>query len=368
MTWPGKSPAIPATIFGMFLVAALAMPTSFIVMAPGPADEVTASYEGQRIVEVNGEETYPSDTHLYMTTVSAYGNADSGASGGVVVSALFDSAARIVPVRALYAPQENSEEVSLRDQQMMDSSQDTAAAVAMERAGLDVHMTLAIVGNTNKDVKFHEGDIITAVKTPTMDEPQKIATFSQLSTLLSTVDPGTDITVSILRDGQEMEESVTTVARQPEFDGTVKPGSMMGVFISVTDVSLPAQASYIIDGIGGPSAGNIFSLAIYDQLTPGSLGGDHRIAGTGALSWDGTIQPIGGIAQKLVGARGAGAQDFLAPAANCVETHGKVPEGLHVWAVRTIDDSISAVKAIGEGKTSELTPCSAVSAPRIPIQ
>ncbi|WP_222831860.1 PDZ domain-containing protein [Arcanobacterium phocae] len=363
MSRRAKSPAVPAVIFGLFAVGAIVMPSSFIVMGPGPANDVTALYDGQRMVEVSGQTTYPSDTHLFMTTVSAYGNPDYGASGGIVARALFDPGSRVLPVRALYAPQETNDDVSSRGKQMMTSSQDTAAAVAMERAGLDVKMTLTISGSTNKNADVEEGDIIKAVRTAGMDKPEVIASFSQLSKILATVEPGSDITVTVERNGKNLDKHVTTVARPPEFDGAVRPGSMMGVFISVTDVSLPAQAHYLVDGIGGPSAGNIFSVAIYDQLTPGSLGADHRIAGTGALAWDGSIQPIGGIAQKLVGAHDAGAHDFLAPAANCAETRGHIPEGMRVWAVRTIDDSIAAVKAIGEQDTSDLTPCSAVKAP-----
>lgn len=339
------------------------MPTSFIVMRPGPADDVSGEYQGEPIVEVTGQPTYPSDTRLLMTTVSAYGSAESGANGSTVMAAMFDSAARIVPIRALYAPDQSAEEISARDQQMMASSQDTAAAVAMERAGLDVTMNLVVAANTNDQAKLVEGDVIRAVRSPQMDQPLEVKTFGQLTSFLTGVEAGTELSVSIERDGEQLTVPVVTVERQPDFDGSVRPGSMMGVLINVTDVTMPAQANYIIDGIGGPSAGNIFSVEIYDQLTEGSLGGDHVIAGTGALSWDGTIMPIGGIAQKLVGARDAGAENFLAPASNCYETTGHIPAGMNVWAVRTIDDSIHAVEAIGKGDTSDLTPCSAVPEP-----
>ncbi|ADH92150.1 YlbL family protein [Arcanobacterium haemolyticum] len=365
VSWPAKSPFIPGILFGLFAVATLVMPTSFIVMAPGPANDVTALYDGKRIVSISGQKPYPSDTHLYMTTVSAYGNPDTGASGGTVASALFDSSARVVPVRALYASEETNDAVSSRDHEMMKSSQETAAAVAMERAGLDVKMTLEITGSTNKNAQVNKGDIISAVQTPDMDKPQNIASFSQLSSALEKVKPGTGIKVTVIRDGKETVVPVTTVPRQPEFDGSVRPGSVMGVFITVTKLELPVQVSYLIDGIGGPSAGNIFSLALYDQLTPGSLGGKNSIAGTGAISWDGSIQPIGGINQKLAGANEAGVKNFLAPAANCSETRGHVPTGMNVWAVRTIDDSIQAAEAIANGDTSKLVPCSAVAAPKM---
>ncbi len=76
----------------------------------------------------------------------------------------------------------------------------------------------------------------------------------------------------------------------------------------------PFQVHVNIDpDVGGPSAGLMFSLAIFDTLTPGSLTGDAAVAGTGTMSEDGSVGPIGGIQQKIVGARDDGAELFLVP-------------------------------------------------------
>lgn len=134
---------------------------------------------------------------------------------------------------------------------MMASSQDTAAAVAMERAGLDVTMNLVVAANTNDQAKLVEGDVIRAVRSPQMHQPLEVKTFGQLTSFLTGVEAGTELSVSIERDGEQLTVPVVTVERQPDFDGSVRPGSMMGVLINVTDVTMPAQANYIIDGIGG---------------------------------------------------------------------------------------------------------------------
>jgi hypothetical protein len=94
----------------------------------------------------------------------------------------------------------------------------------------------------------------------------------------------------------------------------------------------------------------MFSLGIYDKLTPGPLAGGHEIAGTGTIDDQGQVGPIGGIRQKLAGARSDGAAFFLAPADNCNEVVGHVPDGLEVFKVATFDDARTAVEAIAKGQ------------------
>jgi PDZ domain-containing protein len=101
----------------------------------------------------------------------------------------------------------------------------------------------------------------------------------------------------------------------------------------------------------------MFSLGIYDKLTPGALAGNHQIAGTGTIDDDGNVGPIGGIRQKLAGARADGATWFLAPAGNCDEVVAHVPDGLQVVKVSTFDQARDAVEAIAKDKTGSLPHC-----------
>ena len=66
--------------------------------------------------------------------------------------------------------------------------------------------------------------------------------------------------------------------------------------------------------IGGPSAGTAFALAIYDKLTPGPLLDGKHVAGTGTIDALGQVGAIGGIQQKIAGAKNDGATVFLVPA------------------------------------------------------
>jgi PDZ domain-containing protein len=94
----------------------------------------------------------------------------------------------------------------------------------------------------------------------------------------------------------------------------------------------------------------IFSLGIIDVLTEGSLAGENHIAGTGTISADGKVGPIGGIELKLIAAKNAGATLFLAPEGNCSEVIGQVPAGLSVAVVKDLKSALQAVEDFNSGK------------------
>jgi PDZ domain-containing protein len=81
-----------------------------------------------------------------------------------------------------------------------------------------------------------------------------------------------------------------------------------------------------------------------------NLTGGKFIAGTGEITAAGQVQPIGGIQQKMVGARDAGATVFLTPAANCADTAGAVPAGMRTVKVSTLSQAIIDLEALKAGK------------------
>ena len=121
----------------------------------------------------------------------------------------------------------------------------------------------------------------------------------------------------------------------------------------------PFQVHVNIDpDVGGPSAGLMFSLAIYDTLTPGSLTGDAAVAGTGTMSEDGSVGPIGGIQQKIVGARDDGAELFLVPPDNCADAL-KAPNGdMRLVRADTMHDAVEALETWVDDPDAALPSCS----------
>ncbi|OZG48703.1 Lon protease [Bombiscardovia coagulans] len=116
-----------------------------------------------------------------------------------------------------------------------------------------------------------------------------------------------------------------------------------------------------VDDIGGPSAGLMYTLGAIDKLTPQDETAGQVIAGTGTMNKDGTVGEIGGIRLKMIGARRDGASWFLAPADNCKEVVGNVPQGLRDVRVSTLEEAYTALTEIGQGRGDALPHCTTVA-------
>ncbi|WP_213000057.1 YlbL family protein [Winogradskya consettensis] len=127
------------------------------------------------------------------------------------------------------------------------------------------------------------------------------------------------------------------------------------VVVAKKKVGHPFEVAIDLDKIGGPSAGLMFTLGIIDKATPEDLTGGKIIAGTGTIDDAGTVGKIGGIPQKLVGAKHDGAQIFLVPEGNCDEALKNAVPGLPMAKVATIDDALTALKTFTSGGTP--APC-----------
>ena len=120
----------------------------------------------------------------------------------------------------------------------------------------------------------------------------------------------------------------------------------------------PIDVKFGIDpDIGGPSAGLMFSLAIYDTLTEGSMTGGDVVAGTGTISPDGTVGPIGGIDQKIAGAREDDADVFLVPAANCDDAYESPNGDMELVRVATMSEAVDALETYAEDPDADLPRC-----------
>ena len=156
------------------------------------------------------------------------------------------------------------------------------------------------------------------------------------------------------RNAINLETAQAMAAALDELDNN--PAARIGILTGAR-YTFPYTVDFQLANVGGPSAGMMLALGIYDKLTPGALTGGAHIAGTGTITADGQVGAIGGIRQKMYGARNAGADWFLAPASNCDEVVGHVPDGLRVFAVSTLDEALTDVKAIAAHDTADLATC-----------
>jgi Lon-like protease len=187
------------------------------------------------------------------------------------------------------------------------------------------------------------GDLILAVN----EKP--VTTPSQVEEAVVASGPGKVLDLRIERAGAERTVTLTP----EEKDGKARVGIAM-----LPSYRFPFQVTVGIDDqIGGPSAGLMFSLGIYDTLTPGSLTDGDVIAGTGTIAPNGKVGAIGGIQQKVAAARETGAALFLVPAANCREALGAMNGDMRLVRASTMGDVVGALETWTEDPEADLPSC-----------
>jgi Lon-like protease len=362
---PGRPPAVPEAASGLgrhtavllvsgFFAVVLAavstlLPVPYVELRPGPALNTLGSQDGRSLISVTGHETYPTSGQLDLTTVSVLGGPGQRLNLWEVVYSWLSSSDTVVPEENLFPAGVTEQESEQENAKQMESSQKAATAAAMSVLGVDVP-TLLGVDQVDPSVPaagvLRSGDVLLDVDGAAVDD------VPSLRAALAGVEPGAQVTLRIRRDGAVQTVSTATIDGE---DGR----AMIGVYVNVSvepSFQFPYTVEIQIDDIGGPSAGMMFALGIVDVLTPGPMTGGKHIAGTGTIDAGGTVGPIGGIQQKMIGARRAGADWFLAPALDCPEVVGHVPEGLHVVQVSTLPEAITAVRTIASGQGTDALP------------
>lgn len=322
------------------------LPVPYVIERPGAAIDTLSESGGTPLISIEGAETYPTEGTLDLTTVSVFGGPGRDVDLSDLVRGWLDPATAVVPEEQLFDPDTTQDEVQEQNAEAMVSSQENATAAALDELDIAVPTTLTVVGfsaGSDAEAQLREGDVVSSAGSTPIDD------LPELREVLQDVEPGEPVAVGVVRDGDELEVAVRTL-EGPEGQ------TLLGVLIDPR-YEFPFEVTIQIEDVGGPSAGMMFALGIVDKLTPGAMTGGMRVAGTGTIDSAGVVGPIGGIQQKLVGARNSGAAWFLAPAANCDEVVGHVPDGMTVVRVETLDDARDAVEAIGDGDAGGLPSC-----------
>lgn len=333
-------------------VAFATAPSPYVVERPGPVYDTLGDVEDADgvdvpLIDIPDETTYPTSGRLDLLTVYLNGSRENPLSWIDVATAWFDPSRTVLPIDLVYPEGQTEEQSDEESALQMDTSQQDAVAAALTELDIPYGSVLTIAGviaDTPADGVLAEGDQVLTV------DGEPVSDVDQLKVLLGEAGVGADVELGIRRDGAEQSVVVTPVAA--ESDGS----PVIGVYAAST-YDFPLEVRIQLPGVGGPSAGMMFALGIYDKLTPGELTGAEHIAGTGTIDGGGEVGAIGGIVQKMYGASAAGADWFLAPESNCSEVVGHIPSGLQVFSIGTLDEAIAAVEAIADGDTADLTRC-----------
>jgi Lon-like protease len=313
-------------------------PVPYVILTPGPTLNTLGDSSGRPLISISGHPTYPTTGHLNMVTISYEGGPGSNLNVFEALRAWLDPSEAVVPESELFPAGQSAQQTQAQDTEEMASSQELATAAALTQLHISYQTQVEVVSTVpgypaSKSLKA--GDIIEAV------DGTPVTGTTSLSSMITAHPVGSTLQIEVLRAGK----TLTLPVASKSSGGT----AVIGVQVQ-EEYKFPFNVQITVGNIGGPSAGMMFALGIIDKLTTMNLSGGKFIAGTGEITASGQVEPIGGIQQKMVGARDAGATVFLAPAGNCSDTVGAVPAGLQVVKVSTLSQAVSDLQALKAGK------------------
>jgi PDZ domain-containing protein len=333
---------------GLLIAVGLLLPMPFVELSPGPTFNTIGEVDGKPLIEISGTPTYPTAGNLDMTTVNERGGPGNAVYVGRLLAGWVDPNVRVVPSEVFYPDDVSQSDISAENVRQFSDSESDSVAAALTYLGRPydtVVVVSSVITGSPADGQLEPGDQILAV------DGHQVRVAADVTAEMHQVTPGDVVTVTVDREGKgRLEQKVTTMASPQDASR-----AFMGIGVGES-YRARFHLAITLEGVGGPSAGMMFSLGMIDMLTPGELNGGRFVAGTGTITPDGKVGPIGGIEQKLVGARRAGATLFLAPADNCADVVASgAPPGLTVARVATLTDAVHAVEAYAAGRP--VTPC-----------
>jgi Lon-like protease len=343
--------AVVTGVLGVMLgmVTLFLLPTPYAIFGPGPVTNVLGSVDGKPLLSVQGARSYRHRGRgtLDMTTIEVFGGPGRRVSLFDALSSWLSPERAVVPQEQVFPPGQSAQQVQDDNAEEMSSSQENATAAGEREAGLTVPEMVSVASvqpGVPSAAVLRADDVFVAVN------GKKITDTAVVRSVIGAKASGEKVRLTVRRGDRPIDVTTTTTTR----DGR----TVLGVNLRA-GYDFPVTVKFASQDVGGPSAGMMFALGIYDLLTPGELTGGQQVAGTGTIDGAGTVGPIGGIAQKMVGARTAGARWFLAPADNCDEVVGHVPDGLRVVRTASLHESRLAVQAIARSRGDALPTCSA---------
>ena len=336
---------IAVALAAVLLGATAMIPLPYVRYQPGSTVDLLSEVRGDERVEVHGHATYHDGGELRMTTVVA-------TPPGMKISLLeamtgwLSGDEAVKQYDEVYRPQETLKSQEAEAALQMSSSQEVSVVAALTELGIEVPM-IPVVGAVSEGMPA-DGKLEVRARCLRIDG-REITAWDDVVKAVSTATPGKEIEFVVERGGQEHTLDIAP----KKVDDRVVVGIERGY-----EFELPFEVKInLAEEIGGPSAGLMFALSVFDTLTPGSLTGGARVAGTGTIEPTGEVGPIGGIQQKVAGARLAGAELFLVPDVNCAEALSGAAGDMRLTAVSTLAEAEQAITTYAADPDADLPTC-----------
>ena len=249
--------------------------------------------------------------------------------------------ADLVPEQAIVPAGSSYQERRRQNLRQMSRSQKIAAAVALRELGYKVTakpegaLIVAVAPDSPAEGKIEATEVIVGV------DGKPVKTPDDLRRLIAKHQPGEKVKLAVRAGGATRDVEVGTIESPAE-----KGRPIIGVQVEQSAaISLPLDVDIDLGGVGGPSAGLAFALDIAEELR-GNVDRGLKVAATGEIELDGTVAPIGGVKQKVIGARRSGADVFLVPAGDNAEEARRHAGDLRVIPVESFRQALHALATL----------------------
>ena len=313
----------------LIVLAGFTVPLPFVETQPGAPTEIAP------LVEIDGVEV----TELHGTaSLLTIRQRDQAVFPALWI--LLDDDRSLSPVEEVFPPGVDRDEYHTAQRQRFRRQFEVAAAVGAQAAGVDVEIATAVeVLQVLPESSAHglllPGDIITAVDGEPLEDAAQLQAITEAGSL------GDELTLTVLRDGQQ-EQVTATLGTIPGEDG---PRLGIAIADGVERLELPFDVA-LREGtrIGGPSAGLMVALTVYDLLSDEDLLAGRIVVGTGSLSSNGNVGRVGGVPQKMVAAEAYGADLVLVPEQQLGEARAAASAELDIIGVATLEEALEALR------------------------
>ena len=318
----------------VFLIALMPIgliKTEYYFMSPGPP------YQWE--IDYSNNENYTFEGNLFQLTVRR-----DEANVFVYLWSLINDSYDLYPREVILPNGVTPQELSEISIQNMRTSENVAIAVALKNVGYEIESKgdgVAVVGlledSPVKD-KLKKGDLINSINNT------DIYSATEFISTLRTYSIGETVSIGLLREIDGIKEQIyikTTLIEHVEYEGEPMVGFLATTVNERFD--FPFEIDIKTGNVGGPSAGLMMALNVYNNLIPEDITNSKIIAGTGTIEIDGSVGPVGGIKQKIIAAKRAGAELILVPVANFEEARPFETDKTAIVAVHSFDEALAVI-------------------------
>jgi PDZ domain-containing protein len=309
--------------------AAVLVPLPYVEYVPGTPTEI------EPLIEIEGIETTELDGTTALLTVLLRQQPTVQA-----VRAWISDDRRLLPITQVFPPDVDRDDFFAREREIFGRQFEVATVIGAQAAGVETALlseavVVMVLPDSPADGVLEPGDVIVTVD----GEPVVAGEEVQARTRAGEI--GDELPLTVRRGDEELSLTVT-LGELPDLDF---PGMGVSIETAVYDVELPFEIR-LAEGtrIGGPSAGLMVALTVYDLLSEEDVLQGRRVFGTGTIDADGRVGPVGGVPEKMLAAAADGAELVFVPASQYDQAMTTAPDDLEVVGVASFDEALEALR------------------------